>query len=237
MLLRTLYLLALSFGLATTAGSAQALTFVDQDFICPVGGEKFKAKVVGSQTSFGQRLDLRPLGALVAPNPLPVCPNGFVMFKERFSLDEIVKLSSVFLTPEYQAARKAHTSYYLAAYLMERNGADAYALGLVYLRAMWQVESDPTPERPIEYRSLALAKLEAFLSDNKERDSRWWTAAILASELERQAGRFDESVKRLDALPVTELKTDAPEVLVLEQIRKHALERNPKPERLVAKQN
>jgi len=34
------------------------------------------------------RLDLKPMGALIAPNPLPVCPdNGFVVYKKEFTRD------------------------------------------------------------------------------------------------------------------------------------------------------
>ncbi|HMN51371.1 MAG: hypothetical protein KF794_06580 [Xanthobacteraceae bacterium] len=228
-------LAALALMASTLPHNAVALTFAEQEFVCPIGGERFKSKVVASETRFGQRLDLKPVGALAAPHPLPVCPNGFVMFKQRFTQDEVAALTPVLLSPEYQAARKQHSTYYLAALLMEKNGVEPYQLAHVYLRASWQVEHDASPDRISLYRELAIARFDAFLKDNKNHDTRWWTAAIVAAELERNLGRFEQSSARLAGLPVSELKPESPQARAIEQIKQLIAEKKSQPERFGVK--
>src|SRR5262245_20026034 len=89
---RSLRALAISIGfLAIGSTHTAATTFLKVELTCPIGGQKFKATIVTSNTFWGRRLDLKP----VAPTPssvprlLPVCPeNGFVMYKREFSDEE-----------------------------------------------------------------------------------------------------------------------------------------------------
>lgn len=217
-----------------SAGPAPALTFAEQEFVCPIGGEAFKARVVASQTRFGQRLDLRPIGALAAPVPLPVCPgNGFVMFKQDFTEDEIAKLRPIVMSGEYRTARARHNDQYMVAYMLERTGAPVYSIGHAYLRASWQAENAKADAARLAlYRSLALRNFEAHLKDTKERDANWWTAAILTAEMERMLGRFEQAVARISALPMDELKAGSAQAAALEQIKTLAQEKKQQPEKL-----
>src|SRR5262245_40618932 len=80
--------------LALSAVSAAATTFGDEEFTCPIGGQTFTATVFSSTFSVGQRLDLKPIGGPLLSMLLPVCPdNGFVMYKMKFSDEEVRTLT------------------------------------------------------------------------------------------------------------------------------------------------
>ena len=215
--------LSLSIGLfALGSISAAATTLQEQEFTCPIGGQTFKATIVASSTFFGQRLDLKP----IAPMPsslLPVCPaNGFVMYKTNFSGEELSKLTPMVLSDEFQLKRAENTSDFMVAYMRERMGADDEEVGLLYLQASWEAET----ERPLlvsRYRSLALEKLQLALG----RDRRW-RIVLLAAELERLLGQLDAVEARLAAVPRGALNEG--QSMALEQIRKHAQDRNAEPQ-------
>jgi hypothetical protein len=218
------------------AAKALALTFREVEYTCPIDGKVFKTRVVASYTQFGMRLDLRPVGALVAPIPLPVCPdNGFVMYKKTFSDAELAKLKPVVLGEDYRRKREANTSYYMVAYLRERMGAQDYELAQLYLKASWQAEGRKELHLLEQYRSLALQRFDAFVNKSTDRSPQWWSAAVVAAELERLLGRFDNAEARLNKLPVAQL--DAKSVLprVIEQIRSHAKNHDKAPARFVSK--
>ncbi len=206
-----------------TVTQVYALTLFDAEFICPIGGEKFTAKAVGSYSQFGMRLDFKPLGALIAPIPLPVCPqNGFVMYKSEFTETELDKLKPLVLSDEYRRNRAENTDYYMVAYLRERMGADSLELGFLYLKASWEAEDKPTTLT--SYRSFAFAKFDEFLMRDKSQSQQWWTAAIAAAELERLLGHFEAVEVRLAKLP----KSDAGpmRLQMIDQIRGYAHQRD-----------
>ena len=69
--------------------SSVATTLITKERICPLGGERFTVDVLGSYSTFGQRLDLKTLGTYgTNPFRLEVCPNGFVDYKENYSKAE-----------------------------------------------------------------------------------------------------------------------------------------------------
>jgi hypothetical protein len=224
--------------LATTifAAKAWALTFREMEYTCPIDGKVFKTRVVASYTQFGMRLDLRPVGALVAPIPLPVCPdNGFVIYKKTFSDAELAKLKPIVLSEDYRRKRQENTSYYMVAYLRERMGAEDYELAQLYLKASWQAEGSKDPHLLEQYRSLALQRFSAFVEKSAERSPQWWSAAVVAAELERLLGRFDNAEARLNKLPVAELDAKSVIPKVIEQIRSHAKSHDRAPARFASK--
>jgi len=69
-----------------------AMTIGEEYFICPIDNQQFKTHANYSGTSFGMRLDMKPLGPIPAPWLLPTCPKcGFPLFKEEFSNEDIKK--------------------------------------------------------------------------------------------------------------------------------------------------
>src|SRR4051812_36684612 len=74
---------------------AAALTMFDLEVTCPIDGKAFTTKAVAIYRQTGMRLDTKPLGSLLAPMPLPVCPdNGFVVYKSDFTDTELVALGT-----------------------------------------------------------------------------------------------------------------------------------------------
>jgi hypothetical protein len=225
----TLRAVTVSISLLILGGPyAMATTFLEQEFTCPIGGQTFKATIVASSTFFGQRLDLKP----IAPMPsslLPVCPeDGFVMYKSKFSDEELSKLAPIVLSAEYQRERAENTSYFMVAYMHERMGADDEKVGMLYLQASWEAETE-RPQLVSRYRSLALEKLQLVLGQNPRSD-----VVLVVAELERLLGRFDVVETRLAAVPSGTLNEG--QSMVLEQIRKHAQSRNAEPQPFAFKQ-
>ena len=209
--------------ITATIRQVHALTLFNAEFICPIGGEKFTAEVVGSYSQFGMRLDFKPLGALIAPIPLPVCPqNGFVMYKSEFSETELDQLKPLVLSDDYRRNRAEHTDYYMVAYLRERMGADSLELGFLYLKASWEAENKPG--LLTSYRSLALAKFDELLMLDNSQSEQWWIAAIVAAELERLLGHFEAAEVRLAKLPKSD--TGSMRLQTIDQIRDYARQRD-----------
>jgi hypothetical protein len=210
---RSLALLVLAAILA--ASTARAMTVRDVEMTCPIGGEKFKARMAMSGTAFGQNLDRRQVGAIASPWPLAKCPsNGFVLYKREFSDAEIARLAPIVASTEYRALQATETNHYLAAYLKRHLGADPQALFDSLLAATWEAERDGRYPR---YAAEALAELEKVLKDPdlSFEDSR--ALAQLAAELERRLGRFDAAKGRLDGLLPQVRGTDL-ERLVLQEL-------------------
>jgi hypothetical protein len=224
--------------LGATASRVQALTMYDIEVVCPIDGNTFLAKAIGIYRQTGMRLDSKPLGSLMAPTPYPVCPgNGFVVYKNDFSDEELATLRSMVLAEDYQRARKDHTDRYMVAFMRERMGANGHELGFLYLEASWEAESENS-RLVNQYRSLSLEKFDAFLAEDNSRSDQWWAAAAAAAELERMLGNFDAVEKRLSALPVADLFTGSVQngsvlMSVISQIRFHAKNHNSAPEAFV----
>ena len=130
------------------AQPAYAHTVRDVDFVCPLDGEEFTQRISASGTSYGRMLDLKPYGPIAAPWSLPVCPtSGFVMYRPRFSAEEVGKLKPYVDSYEYWSMRRTETTYYLAAKLQEVLGEPDETLAFTLLQATWQAESREQYER------------------------------------------------------------------------------------------
>ena len=89
---------------------ANALTMRPVEHTCPIGGEKFTSDMLMSGVSVDVKTDLEPLGAIMAPTPIPICPsNQFVMFKDDFTQQELDKYEKIIQSEAYlkQVAEKA----------------------------------------------------------------------------------------------------------------------------------
>jgi len=179
------------------ANLCQALTTREVEETCPIDGEKFKATLAMSGTQFGIYLDGKPYGALLAPWPLAKCPTtGFVMYKSKFSEDELAKLREYVQSSEYRALIGVETTYYLAATLQRRIGEDNRRIASTLLRATWQAETDS------RYRRYAQETLEAYkqLLTQAADERSLLSMEFIAGELERRLGLFDEAKRRFSAL-------------------------------------
>lgn len=202
---------ASAFSMAT---SALAMTVFMSDETCPLCKTEFKAELAGSGTQHGMRLDLKPLGPIAAPWPVPVCPKcHFVLFSSELEKTDLAKLNKYVQSKEYQDWGKTRSSYFLMAKLLSQLGKEDISIAHVYLKASWQEEgSDKHLKEDLE---LSLKHFDAYLKKgppqkekekNKETDededeaSAYYTAQLLKGELLRRLGRFDEAKVYLQEL-------------------------------------
>jgi len=214
--------------------SVLALTFADIEVTCPIDGKTFTAKIVASFTKTGVRLDLKPIGFLVAPHPLPVCPgNGFVMDKLEYADEEVAKLKAIVADETFKAAREKHTDYYMVAFVQERLGADKFDIAWSYLQASWEAEKE-WPDHLQEYMALAIAGFDSYLKGAKKHSKDWWTAQIIAANLERRLGRFAAARQRIASLEFEALASTSPFRQAIDQIMDWAEKHNTQPQKFVS---
>lgn len=175
--------------------SSNATTFFEEEFVCPIGGEKFKAKVVGSNSSFGQRPDGRPY------SPLPVypvieCPeNGFLLFDEDFTEDELTALASAIETPEFNALRETETQHYRVWWLKEKAGRGLGSQVSSLLQASW--ETDDNSERKARYQT-KFAETAMKWPRNEDDAADWFWLNLRAVNALRELGQFSRGLQWLD---------------------------------------
>lgn len=192
--LATLLLLAAS----ATSAPATAHTSAVGEFVCPIDGEEFSQSVTASGTSFGRMLDLKPYGPIAAPWALPVCPTtGFVMYRMKFSAEEIAKLKPYVDSHEYWAMRRTEATYYLAAKLQGVLGEADETIAATLLQATWQAEGRDQYER---YAREALMIHRRLLEAAPREDQKRITYELVSGELERRLGMFEQAHQRFERL-------------------------------------
>jgi hypothetical protein len=166
---------------------------------CPICGTTYEAEHVLSMSQYGMRLDLKPLGFTKAPLPLAVCPNcHFVQYTDSLSEQEITDLKKYVDSDEYQSLAKDNSSYFLLAKIFEHEGRDSKILAHMYLKASWQVESQP--EKYQSYLALAEKNLKSYLNDTQDQDNEWITAQLLLGEIMRLQGKFEQAGKQFESI-------------------------------------
>ena len=176
----------MAIALLCCGAKALALTFDEVEMVCPYDGTKFTFTAEASGTSFGRTLDLRPLGPIMSPWPMAVCPtNGFVFFKDKFDDEELKQLKPLILSPAYQALAK-ETAYYRAAWIRERTGASHEDVSFLLLQATWQAD------RGGQYERYAKQLIERLPDDIRAAkcDKKPVLQQVLG-ELMRRVGNFD----------------------------------------------
>ena len=182
--------------LLATSASAWAHTAQEMAFTCPIGGEKFTQTMDTSGTSIGMMTDMRPVGPIAAPFPLAQCPsNKFVMFKDKFSPDELAKFERVVNGAEYQRIAAQSPSYFAWGRMMELAGenTDAQQMMNIFLKASWQSESQESFSKTLEYADKVLANKAISSKDAIN-------TQFLRGEMLRKLGRFDEAKRVFTAL-------------------------------------
>jgi hypothetical protein len=161
---------------------------------CPLDQTKFEAVLDMSGTSFGKRLDLKPLGPTPAPWRVPVCPRcHLVMYKDDFTEEELKSLSVLVSSKEYSELAVRHPSHFLMARSLEHLGEPAHHVAWAYLQSSWQVESDPAAYK--EALELSIHHYTAALQETAGEPSGGDRASMqfLVGEELRLLGRFDDA--------------------------------------------
>jgi hypothetical protein len=218
------------------SGHALATTMFEEKFICPVGGEKFKAYVVGSYSSWGQRPDGREYGTLPI-YPIVECPtNGMLLIDDKFSPTELQVLNSVVPSQEYQAMRKAETPHYRAWWLKAKIGRGPYEQAWQLLQATW--ETDENWERKVRYQVAFVNYAKNLKRDEEEPDKsgqQWLMYNLRVANALRELGHYGKALELLDRIDKPENMPTDPDKLqgireFIAGLRVLCREENPSPE-------
>ncbi len=188
------------FGLLLWLGlsSAHASVIRATEMICPIDGEKFEAYLSHSHTIAGRYLDLKPYGAVAAPQPVAKCPtSGFLVWKETFSEEELASLRDFLKTDTWHKLKERHTDYYLIAKLQEHLGYSKSDARFTLLQATWEAKSIYQYKL---YATEALNAYESALTEQYTESARRLTDQFIAGELERRLRRFGHAQFRFKSL-------------------------------------
>ena len=109
----TIPLMALA--ILATAVLADASTFLPVQKTCPLCKTAFSFMAQGSGFQSTVRTDLKPLGAIAAPWPIPVCPKcKLVLYKDNIPKEELEKCQKTVSSTAYKE-HSERSSHYLAA--------------------------------------------------------------------------------------------------------------------------
>jgi hypothetical protein len=190
-------------GAVAWSHESAASVLLTKTFTCPLTGTTFEAKVEGSGTVFCQRLDLKPVGAISAPAPVPECPDdGFVLYRDPFSRRELKRLRPWIQSDHYQAVLRQESTHFRMAEMMKRLDQPAFDVGWAYLRASWQVEAEPV--RYARYLEAALAAFTAGVEEIRGMKQENGALAIarlqtLAAEISRRLDRMTDAERWLES--------------------------------------
>ena len=173
-------------------------TYTHIEYTCPIDGTIFKSRKALSGYKSGMRLDTRPLGAIAAPWPIPVCPKDHFVVLD-YEPEELEKLKSYIPSDAYQAYARQHSaSYAFLAKIRHFLGAAPAEVGYAYLQASWEVEDELS--KHLGYLELSLRYHLQALEEHPETTEKSIHIELLSAELERRLGRFDVAERRLRRL-------------------------------------
>lgn len=180
--------------------SASAAAYTEQTItvVCPITGKRFDAVVAGSGTMFGVHLDMRPVGPIAAPDPVPVCPDAsrFPVFKTLTDA-ETAQVRQIVATPEYRALiATGPQTYYVIAHVKARLGENPVEVAQDLVQASWQ--APPGSEQHRLYLRDARTAFEAVAATPGQAPATTFTARYFEAELSRQLGDYDRATAVLD---------------------------------------
>jgi len=169
--------------------------FTSEEMTCPIGGEKFPVLQLGTHSTFGIYMDLRPVSYIGLPGPLPVCKtNGMVVTRQKYTPAELGAIGKAIASDEYKkiyAGRQA--TYFLYAEQLRLAGLTDPAWGERWqklLSASWEADVCHDKEKYKTYATAAIAEMQAALKAMKATDEFYWTLGLLIPELQRRLGDF-----------------------------------------------
>lgn len=177
--------------------SADLIAFRELEFVCPLGGEKFKEVRAASAALVGRFLDKRP-DTVVPWQPIARCPgNGFVLFASKFSPEELRKLEPVVASADYQGLRAKETNHFLAAHLLQALNAPDREIAFALLQASGETRD---AEQQRRYLEDALSHYRRSLATLYREAGAWVDDQLIAGDLERRLGQFPQAESRFTAL-------------------------------------
>ncbi|HQU85927.1 MAG TPA: hypothetical protein PKY59_22565, partial [Pyrinomonadaceae bacterium] len=175
---------------------------------CPVGGEKFKARYLGTHSTYGRHLDWEPVSYMRFPVPIPVCPsNGFVITKEKYSKEELEKLKKVIESKTYKDLyAQKHATFYLYAKIKELNEEKFDDYWWLYLNATWEADNCKNKVRYKEYALEAISAGMKRLAELKDSEQTYWVLKTIIADMHRRIGDFKTAQELVDKYGTPSLK-------------------------------
>jgi hypothetical protein len=189
-------------------GGADGHHIFEEETKCPIGGETFKARYLGTYSTYGRHLDWEPVSYMRFPVPLPVCPsNGFIVAKKEYGKEEIERLKKVIESKPYaDLYAKKHATYYLLAKMKELSQEKDDDLWWLYLNATWEADNC---KNKVLYREYALETISVGskrLAELKDSDEVYWVLKTVTADLYRRVGDFKASQDLIDKFGEPALK-------------------------------
>ena len=196
---KNIHMTFLVFVLLIVSVGSNATTFSTETRTCPVGGEIYTTEVLMSYSIFERRLDLKPQGSYGSdPALLIICPNGFVDYKDSYSEEELIKLTELVNSKEYQRFRSGNNEYYLLAKILEHMGSGKLTTAWHYLNASWLAENNHNRLQYVRYLNLAIKDMIEAKSELEI----GFAPRFLIAELNRLKGDFEEALFHLEDLEI-----------------------------------
>ena len=196
---KNIHMTFLVFVLLIVSVGSNATTFSTETRTCPVGGEIYTTEVLMSYTIYNRRLDLKPQGSYGSdPALLIICPNGFVDYKDSYSEEELIKLTELVNSKEYQRFRSGNNEYYLLAKILEHMGSGKLTTAWHYLNASWLAENNHNRLQYVRYLNLAIKDMIEAKSELEI----GFAPRFLIAELNRLKGDFEEALFHLEDLEI-----------------------------------
>lgn len=170
-------------------------TFGKVDITCKIDSVQYSATIAMSGSSFGSRMDLKPVGAIVAPWPVPTCPQcGFPHFEDTLT-SETIKRYRKFVTSETfkEALTNKESSYYRVALISEFDSLENVTVGYHFLQGSWQVENDR--QRYKKYLKKSLYYYKRALQNDSLGHEDSLSTRLTIGEIMRLLGQFEEAKK------------------------------------------
>lgn len=181
----------LALGLMLLPTTADALTFRQDEFVCPIDGKAFTATVMTSGTSFGAYFDGQLIGPIMSPGPLLTCPgNGFIIDRpDGYSEAELAKLRPFVASDEYRGWVAKESQYWRLARQRAFLGEDPDSIAYALLQATWEAGG----EQYDRYAAEAVDALQQQAKREVDQGKEAVGARMLVGELQRRLGRFDDA--------------------------------------------
>lgn len=168
-----------------SSNSAFSSTISKSVFICPVCDVEFTATLQNSGSAFGKNLDLKPVGAIIIPWPIPQCPDcHFAFYDDGFTEDEIILLKDYITSPDFTDLDHKDIQYYCLAKEYIFLAYDDETIADTLLQAVWESNNEKIINEAISY----------YIKLKPESDY-YFTGLILLVEFNRRIKDFDKALE------------------------------------------
>lgn len=160
-----------------------------ESFACPLTGKSFDYDIAYYAQADGFMLDMQPYGAQFIYRTLPQCPNSaFVMYKDRFSKQEIRRLRTLVTQAGFYQQPQAYR-----VYRMMRTAGEPL------IRQIWALQQATWIGEPA-YKAQLVHLLDGYLAQPGIRPRSRLIHLLLKVEMQRRLGRFQAAQKTMQAV-------------------------------------